>query len=50
MGLDKVLVIAQNPGPGQDFRKKDEGIRSGSTIGKMYEWMDWVTYHQPTAR
>ena len=42
MGLDKVLVIAQNPGPGQDFRKKDDGVRGGSTIGKMYEWMDWI--------
>jgi len=42
MGLVKLLVIAQNPGPGQDFRKKDDGVRGGSTIGKMYEWMDWI--------
>jgi len=40
--MNKVLVLAQNPGPGQPFTRKDGKFNTGSTIGKMHEWMSCV--------
>jgi|TARA_A100001388_G_C28769974_1_gene503210 hypothetical protein len=42
MGLDKVIVVAQNPGPGQPYLRKDGDMNAGSTIGKMHQWMQYI--------
>ena len=40
MGLDKVLVLAQNPG--LPDKRKDGHRKAGSTISRVMDWMDYV--------